>query len=236
MLKRGATAEGPVSDESPPGDSRRVSPYVAARREWDERYGSHVKRERNWRLFAYLLLLVAGCEGFALWTLLGQQKVVSYVVEVDRLGQAMSVRAADAASMTDPRVVKSLLARFVTDVRQVVTDGIAQKQAIDRVFSMVAPTTRARGFVAEFYRANLPYTRAEREIVSVEIIAVLPISGETYQIEWEETTRNVAGEVQSRARWKAAATVATNPPRDEQSIRTNPIGLYVVDLNWTQTL
>ena len=133
-------------------------------------------------------------------------------------------------------MVKSLLARFVSDLRQVVTDGVAQKQAIDRVFSMIATGTRGRGYVADFYRANLPYTRAEKEIVSVEIISVLPISEQTYQIEWEETSRNINGEVQSRTRWKAAATIATNPPKDEPTIRSNPIGVYIVDLNWTQTL
>lgn len=242
LFKPRSAAAGAASadaDEARPRrepEARRSSPYVDARREWNERYGNYIKRERNWRLFAYVLLLVAVCETFALWTLMTQQKVVSYVVEVDRLGQAAAVRQADAATIVDQRVVKSLLSRFVADTRQVVTDGVAQKQAIDRVFSMIAPNTRARGFVAEFYRANLPYTRAEREIVSVEIISVLPISGETYQIEWEETTRNVSGEITGRARWKAAATVATNPPKDEPSIRSNPIGLYIVDLNWTQTL
>ena len=35
------------------------NPYLAARREWDERYGNVISRERNWRVMAILSSLVA---------------------------------------------------------------------------------------------------------------------------------------------------------------------------------
>jgi hypothetical protein len=35
------------------------NPYLAARREWDERYGSLITRERNWRVMAILGSLIA---------------------------------------------------------------------------------------------------------------------------------------------------------------------------------
>ena len=35
------------------------SPYLAARREWDERYGDLLTRARNWRTMAALCSLVA---------------------------------------------------------------------------------------------------------------------------------------------------------------------------------
>ena len=48
-----------------------TSPYLAARREWDERYGSLITRARNWRIAAVLALsvaLVATCGLIALST------------------------------------------------------------------------------------------------------------------------------------------------------------------------
>jgi hypothetical protein len=33
-------------------DSKPYNPYLAARREWDERYGDLITRARNWRLLA----------------------------------------------------------------------------------------------------------------------------------------------------------------------------------------
>ena len=35
------------------------NPYLAARREWDERYGHLITRERNWRLMALISALIA---------------------------------------------------------------------------------------------------------------------------------------------------------------------------------
>lgn len=43
-------------------NARRVvsedNPYLAARREWDERYGDLITRTRNWRLMALLSGLI----------------------------------------------------------------------------------------------------------------------------------------------------------------------------------
>ena len=37
------------------------NPYLAARREWDERYGDQITRARNWRTMAFL----SGADRFA---------------------------------------------------------------------------------------------------------------------------------------------------------------------------
>ena len=35
------------------------SPYMAARREWDERYGDLITRAKNWRMMAAVCSLIA---------------------------------------------------------------------------------------------------------------------------------------------------------------------------------
>jgi type IV secretion system protein VirB5 len=37
------------------------NPYLAARHEWDERYGDLITRAKNWRLMAALCSLIALC-------------------------------------------------------------------------------------------------------------------------------------------------------------------------------
>jgi len=44
---------------SPPRKSESYNPYLAARREWDERYGHLITRERNWRIMAFVCALAA---------------------------------------------------------------------------------------------------------------------------------------------------------------------------------
>ena len=60
--------------------------------------------------------------------------------------------------------------------RAVTTDGIAQRKAIDRVYSHVAAGSQAQAFISEFYRNDPPQKRAQSETVSVEVKSVLPTS------------------------------------------------------------
>ena len=39
------------------------NPYLAARKEWDERYGDLLTRARNWRFIAVMLVAVALVQG-----------------------------------------------------------------------------------------------------------------------------------------------------------------------------
>ena len=80
----------------------------------------------------------------------------------------------------------------------VTTDGVAQRKAIDRVYAQIANATPAHTFVTEFYRADPPFQRAQTETVAVEVKSVLATSDRTYEIEWEETTRDLYGADQIR--------------------------------------
>jgi type IV secretion system protein TrbF len=242
-LKKSFTGNGagaaPPSEAAPAGRANAVAAndaYALARLEWNERYGSYIARARVWRLFAFLMAATALVLAIGLLYMAGQQKVVPYVVEVDRLGQAVRVQAADVPRATDPRVVKAMLARFIGDARSVIGDGIAQRQAIDRVYAMLANGSRGVAYLNEFYQRENPFTRAQTQLISIDITSTLPQTDKTWLVEWEETARNTAGQVLTKTRWKAFLTVAFNPPSDEQQIRINPLGVFITDANWAQTL
>ena len=58
-------AEDPVQQTAPrmpTQETASFNPYLAARREWDERYGSLITRARNWRMAAFLALGIAVIE------------------------------------------------------------------------------------------------------------------------------------------------------------------------------
>src|ERR671913_5282 len=70
------------------------TPYQRAGQLWDERIGSARVQARNWRLMAFgCLALATGLSGGLLWQSL-QSRVVPYVVEVDRFGEARAVAPA----------------------------------------------------------------------------------------------------------------------------------------------
>ena len=95
------------------------TPYQRAGQMWDERIGSARVQARNWRLMAFGgLLLSTGLSAGLLWQSM-QSRVVPYVVEVDRLGEARAVAPVGGDYRpTDPQIAWHL-ARFISNIRSI---------------------------------------------------------------------------------------------------------------------
>ena len=103
---------------------------------------------------------------------------------------------------------------------------------------MISSGSPAQTVVSDFYRGNLPQTRAQSQTVHVDVNSVLPTSGMTYEVEWLEVTRDLQGKVLFEQHWKGAFTFVVSPsPRDdERSSRLNPMGLYITQASWSKVL
>lgn len=213
-----------------------LNPYVEARREWNERYGDYIQQAHHWRTVAIICSLVALVSVIGVGYIGAQSRVVPYVVEVDRVGEVAAIARADRAPEVDPRVIKAYLARFVADWRGVTTDRLAQKSAIDRIYAMLPSGSIALGKVNDFFKSRNPFTVATKQSVAVDVTNILPISDQTWQVEWQEVTRDLRGEVQGNLRMKVSIIVGITPPTAENLILINPLGVYITDLNWSQQL
>ena len=212
------------------------NPYLAARREWDERYGDLISRARNWRLMALLSSLVALAAVAGMAFLASRSRIIPFVVAIDSLGRPVATGLAEQATAADDRLKRATVLSWVEDLRTVTTDGVAQRRAIDRVYAHIANGSEAQPFVSEFYRGDPPQKRALSETTSVEVQSVLPTSERTFEVEWVETTRDLYGTVKGQERWKGAFTIATSAPTDERLARINPLGVYVTNASWTRVL
>ena len=212
------------------------NPYLAARREWDERYGDLITRARNWRTMAALCALtgLVAAAGMA-WQSV-RSRVVPFVVLVDNLGRPVASGVADQTSLNDDRLKRSNIFNWVENLRTVSTDGVAQRKAIDRVYAEIASGSEAQTFISDYYRGDPPFKRAETETVAVEVKSVLPTSDRTYEVEWVETTRDLYGTVKATDRWKGYLTIVVNPLADERQARINPLGVYITNVNWAKVL
>ncbi len=234
------TSTFPASDSQiqsePVKGNRPENPYLAARREWDERYGHLITRERNWRLMALLCALSSLLTVGGLVYLSARTHIVPFVVAMDSLGRPVAAGPAEQTTTADDRIKRATLYTWLENLRLVTSDGVAQRKAIDRVYAYVASGSQAQAFISDFYRGDPPQKRAQTETVSIEVQSVLPTSDRTFEIEWAETTRDLYGTVTQRARWKAAFTIALNPPTDEATARVNPLGIYVTNASWGKLL
>lgn len=210
------------------------NPYLAGRREWMERYGSYIQAAQQWRMVAIGSLATAAIAVGGMVYAATQNHLIPYVVAVDRLGTAVPVGRADAATQADTRIIRAQLARWISNTRSVYVDAAAQRAVIDEAYSMLSRGGSSYNVLNEFYRSKTPFERAERETVTVEVKAVLPMGGDTWRVEWVEETRGRNGEVQSKAEWQAAITVSVSPPKEENVILRNPLGIYITEFSWTK--
>lgn len=106
-----------------------------------------------------------------------------------------------------------------------------QKNAIRRLYSHLGDNSQATNVVNQYFRENDPFIRAQKKTVAVDIQQLLPLSDNTWQIEWSEQEYGRDGKILGKNNYTATATVSIGNTVNEQTILFNPIGMYVTDLH-----
>ncbi|MDR3535205.1 MAG: conjugal transfer protein TrbF [Acetobacteraceae bacterium] len=227
-----AKLPAPTITGSPVGQGNQT--YLDARAEWNERYGSYIAQARAWRYAALLSMCVAGVSVAGLAYVGAQTHLVPFVVEVNQLGDALAAKRADVAATPDTRLIRAQLARWIDDVRTVYMDVAAERTVITEAYGMVDRSSPAFEALNKHFRTQDPFNRAKDETVIVHVSSVLPISQNTWRIEWSEEARARDGSVGTVSNWRGTITVMIHPPSDSNTILVNPTGLYLQDFSWSK--
>lgn len=210
------------------------NPYLEGRQEWLEQNGSIVVSRNNWKLVALLLAIVAiiSVSGNVYQGI--QVKIIPYIVEVDKLGRAAAVAPVDESKRVSLKhVVPSVISMIISDWRTVTADIELQKRMIKRLSYFT--TGAAKGYFSEWYKQNNPYERGKNNLVTVELKSLpLPITDNSYKVEWTEVTRNHAGEIVESVRYEATVSTQFSNPTSEQMILHNPTGVFITGINATK--
>lgn len=210
-----------------------VTPYQRAGQVWDERIGSARVQARNWRLMAFGgLLLSTGLSGGLLWQSM-QSRVVPYVVEVDRLGDARAVAPVqEGYQPTDPQIAWHL-GRFIGNVRSVSLDPVLMRQNWLSAYDFV--TERGSRFLNGYARSAQPFSQVGDRTVSVQVTSVVRASDSSFQVKWIETSFE-RGTLAETSRWTAILSVQVKQPASADALRKNPLGLHIDGIDWSREL
>lgn len=210
-----------------------VTPYQRAAQVWDDRIGSARVAARNWRLMAFGgLILASGLAGGLVWQSM-QSRIVPYVVAVDHLGEAQAVAPADRDyEPADPQIAW-FLGRFITNVRSVSLDPVLMRQNWLSAYDFV--TARGARFLNDYARAADPFGDVGNRTVSVQVTSIVRASDRSFQVKWIETQYD-RGNLAGTSHWTAILSVVTRPPATVETLRKNPLGLYVDAIDWSQEL
>lgn len=212
------------------------NPFFQAQELYYDSIGAYVKIAAQWRLAALICLAVAVLSlGLNIFQN-SQNKVVPYIVAVDKLGTALAVKRADVASPTPTGVVQAELAGAVMAWRTVTADLDLQGRMLDRLSGFARGA--AKGVLTEWFEKNNPVARAKNgRLVSVSVKGLpLPVSSDSWRVEWQETVRNHAGVTVEVTQYEATMTVTIQPPETDAEIMRNPGGVYITELSYGTVL
>ena len=209
------------------------TPYQRAAQVWDERIGTARVQARNWRLMAFgSLFLSAGLSAALVWQS-ANGSIVPWVVQVDKLGAAQAVAPATADYQPNDPQIAFYLARFIEEVRGIPADPIIVRQNWHRAYDF---TTQGGALALNDYaRSNDPFANVGKVQVAIEISSVIRASPSSFRVAWIER-RYQDGSLATTERWSAILTVAVQPPRNPDTLRKNPLGIYINAINWSKEL
>ncbi len=210
-----------------------ATPYQKAAQAWDVRIGSARLQARNWRLMAFgCLTLATGMAGGLVWQM-GRSSVMPYVVEVDQHGDVKALGPAAESYRPSDAQIAHALARFVQNVRALPTDPIVVRQCWLEAYDYA--TDRGGAALNDYARANDPFTKVGKSSVAVEVTSVVRASDTSFQVRWIER-RYENNQLAATDRWTGILTIVLQPPRTEDRLRKNPLGIYVNSINWSREL
>jgi len=177
-----------------------------------------------------------GAAGLAIGGLIYQastRSIATYVVPIDQYGRPGRIELAGQTYRPSTAEIGYFLADFVTRTRAKSIDPIVIRDNWTSAYHFVAGP--AIGELNAYAKANDPFARAGAEAITVEVIAVLQRSASTYQVQWRETTVDQGGASDAKT-WTGLFTVKVQPPKTEAELRINPLGVYVVQFQWSREL
>lgn len=210
------------------------TPHVRARREWDARLGTAVVQARSWRVNSMVLAALLGASLLGNVYLGAQPKEVPHIIEVDALGEAIyrgPVGQSDASFTPNETLVRYQLRRFIELTRTVSSDNVLLRKNWLDAYKMLTLTGNAR--MTDWVVENDPFKRARKETTAVEILSAVPLSAESWQIDWKETAWDKSGQMLGKPFvWRAMLRIVLQTPTSRQMMIDNPLGLFVDEFHW----
>lgn len=208
-----------------------VTPYQKAADAWDRRIGASTVQAANWRYIAFGAIFVSlVLSGGMVW-LSAQNRVVPYVVEVDRSGEPKAIGPATTPYNPTDAQIAWFLAHFITDVRSLPMDPVLARSNWLEAYDFA--TRHAAQFLNAQAQLHDPFAGVGDRSVTVQVTSVVRASKTSFQVKWIEQTYE-HGVLTGTDRWTAILGIVEHTPQREDVLRRNPLGLYIDELAWSK--
>lgn len=210
-----------------------ANPYLDPAREWNERYGSFIKDRDNWKLTAFVAMGISLVAISGLIYVACLPKLAPYIVRTDGGGNVQSVQLLSKGG-GDDLVVRAELSEWMTAHRTVSFDTSIQEKNIRKVYSFLDQGLAATSSVSDWYKENDPYQRMKLGTINVHVIAVIPQSTKTFQVDFTETSLDLNGKELPPSRTYRAVLSVEHKAVTDATYLVNPTGTYLSNISFQQ--
>lgn len=168
-----------------------------------------------------------------------ERKIIPIIVGIDKeRGEPVVIGRAGEKSYTPQlQEMKYFLSQFISSVRSVPLDPVLIKQQWLRAYKFLRP--EASNMLNDLTNKdeNSPLKRIGEETVIVKPISVTQVSEtNSFQARWEEMIYDKQGSLKERYVMTGIFTVDLDPPRTEENLLVNPLGLFIKNFQWNKEL
>lgn len=201
------------------------SPFLNAKMRHTDIYLAQSQNVAQWRLSSFILLILLTLSVAGNIYISSSVKIQPFVVQVDEHGYAIPVQMAEVSGVNE-RVIAAQIGQFITNSRIRVTDKDAQIIFAKNSYKSVGNNSTALRILNQYF-SSAPPTQ-DKYPVKIDIKSIIPLTPQTYQAEWSESTTNANGQ-NLEVNYQGIYEVAVSPPTTMQNLVTNPLGVYILD-------
>jgi len=203
----------------------------------DVAYGDILLDKTNelkwWRKFLGIGFLALFAISLVLfWQAISMQQVVPFLVNVMPTGEAAflgEVRQSGELQVPEQAIVFQIRT-FITNLRSISIDPQVLFNNIDGIYSKV--TAAYAPILTNMLRNDSPFPLVGRIRRTVDIETIIRVTGNSYQVDWIESSIEHGGQPISR-RMRGLVTIRLIPPTPD-IVRNNPLGIFVDAFEFTE--
>ena len=154
-----------------------------------------------------------------------------FVAQVGHSGRVINVAPLKVNYQPSQAEKAYFLTDFIKLVRTVPLDPVVAKNNWLHAYDFLSQ--RGADQLNHYWQAHHPTELLGKETVTVTINSVNAMSPHSFNIDWTETAVDLAGHVIHKKAYSGVLTIALSPPKTEKKLLTNPLGLYITDINFS---
>jgi type IV secretion system protein VirB5 len=203
------------------------TPYQRASQAWDERIGSARVQGKNWRLAALGAIGMLGLSvGMNWYQLVHKDALLVRYVEFTPDATVRAVVTPQTLYQPTRVAMAERVREFVLLSRGLDINPVTVRhQWLGKLYQWVTP--RGAQLLNNFARERDPFEQVGKVFISVDVQRILPLSGNTFDVRWTESTYDIRGAKKGMQAYSGIYGVEVKIPKTETELQDNALGMFI---------